>query len=392
VFANFDRDVRVSLGVMTLGAPDRLRGCLDALRTHESRHDFTVAVVVNADTPDGVPRAVAAPEGVLVDPAGVNLGWSGGLHRARKHTDAELFVWVQDDMVPEPGWLDALVDAADAHPEIGGFGSVRVDPEGRPVPPNAGSAAPHDAVEKWNDTDSATEWLAPEVTIHDWVTSTGFLTRTAAWDELGGTDPRFWPVTHGDKDYCTHLRCHGWDVGLVSAARVRHAGSQSAPTSFRAFIAHWREPWFNQRWAASVAALEGRSSARVDHLCAEWRQLRLDPVAAAAAAEASRMVVPLARAEAATNEELRAHAAHLADALTKLSAHVATLEPLLAETSTRVTTLEQALVVVQEERDRARRRARRLRRRLSRAEEAPTSPRPWRSRVRDRLTGWTHDG
>ena len=141
MFVAFDRDVRVSLGVVTLGTPDRLRGCLDALRTHVSRHDFTVAVVVNADTPDGAPPDVDAPEGVLVDPVPVNLGWAGGLHRARALTDAELLVWVQDDMVPEPGWLDALVDAADAHPKIGGFGSVRVD-DGGPARcrTNAGSA------------------------------------------------------------------------------------------------------------------------------------------------------------------------------------------------------------------------------------------------------------
>ena len=402
----FDRDVRVSLGVITLGGPDRLRGCLDALCAHESRRDFTVTVVVNADTADGAPSLVDVPEGVLVDQVPVNLGWAGGLHRARALTDAELLVWVQDDMVPEPGWLDALVDAADAHPAIGGFAPVRVDAEGRPVPPNAGSATPPDAVERWNDTDSRTEWPASEVSVHDWVTSTGFLTRAAAWDQLGGIDPRFWPVTHGDKEYCTHLRCHGWDVALVTAARVRHAGSQSAPTAFRAFIAHWREPWFNQRWSGSLTELAGRSSALVDHPCADWRRVVLDPVATALAAEASRMLVPLARAHATETQELRTHAANLEHALAEKSAHVANLEPMLAESTAHVgnlepmlaesrahaANLEQALAVAVDERDRARRRVRRLRRRLSRQQGVPPPPRSWRSRIRDRLRGWTHGG
>jgi GT2 family glycosyltransferase len=388
VFVAFDRAVRVSLAVVTLGAPDRLRGCLEALCSHASRHDFTVTVVVNADTPDGGPSEVDVPDGVLVDQVPVNLGWAGGLHRARALTDAELLVWLQDDMTPEPGWLDALVDAADAHPEIGGLAPVRVDAEGRPVPPNAGSATPHDAVERWNDTDSRTEWPASEVSPHDWVTSTGFLTRTAAWDELGGIDPRLWPVTHGDKEYCTHLRCHGWDVALVTAARVRHTGSQSAPTAFRAFIAHWREPWFNQRWAASVTALAGRSSALVDHPCGDWRGVRLDPAATALAAEASRMLVPLARAQAIDTEELRTHAANLEHALAEMSAHAANLEPMYAEASAHAKNLEQTLAVAQEERDRARRRARRLRRRLGRIEGSSSwrLTRPMRA-LRDRLRG-----
>jgi GT2 family glycosyltransferase len=389
VFAAFDRDVRVSLGVVTLGTPDRLRGCLDALRTHVSRHDFTVAVVVNADTPDGAPPAVDAPEGVLVDPVPVNLGWSGGLHRARALTDAELLVWVQDDMVPEPGWLDALVDAADAHPEIGGFGSVRVDAEGRPTPPNAGSATPNDAVERWNDTDSTTGWPASEVITHDWVTSTGFLTRAAAWDELGGTDPRFWPVTHGDKDYCTHLRCHGWDVALVTAARVRHAGAQSAPTPFRAFIAHWREPWFNLRWSAAVAELAVETSEMVAHPCADWRDSAASPLETATGAEANRMVVPLARVLA---EEARTAAHWHRVREEDLVRQVEHYQQAWQDTQAYAENLTAALADAIEQRDRARKRVRRLRRRLSSAGGAAMPPPTWWSRVRGRLRGWTHDG
>ena len=360
MFVAFDRDVRVSLGVVTLGAPDRLRGCLDALCTHVSRHDFTVAVVVNADTADGAPPEVDAPAGVLVDRSRANLGWAGGLHRARALTDAELLVWVQDDMVPEPGWLDALVDAADAHPKIGGFGSVRVDAEGRPAPPNAGSATPNDAVERWNDTDSTTEWPASEVTTHDWVTSTGFLTRAAAWDELGGTDPRFWPVTHGDKDYCTHLRCHGWDVALVAAARVRHAGAQSAPTSFRAFIAHWREPWFNHRWSAAVGRARGRD---VGNGGASLRGLAGLGGVAARDRDRRRGQPDGGPAQPATWPRRRGTAAHWHRVREEdLVRQVEHYQQAWQDTNAHAENLTAALADAIEQRDRARRRVRRLRR------------------------------
>ena len=389
MFVAFDRDVRISLGVITLGAPDRLRGCLDALCTHVSRHDFTVAVVVNADTPDGAPPEVDAPAGVLVDPVRVNLGWSGGLHRARALTDAELLVWVQDDMVPEPGWLDALVDAADAHPKIGGFGSVRVDAEGRPVPPNAGSATPYDAVELWNDTDSTTEWPASEVTTHDWVTSTGFLTRAAAWDELGGTDPRFWPVTHGDKDYCTHLRCHGWDVALVAAARVRHAGAQSAPTSFRPSSRTGESRGSTtagpRPWPSSRAGRPGTTA----HPCADWQDSAASPLETVTGAEANRMVVPLSR-ELAEETRTAAHWHRVREE--DLVRQVEHYQQAWQDTNAHAETLTAALADAIEQRDRARRRVRRLRGRLSRAEGASVPPPTWRSRVRGRLRGWTHDG
>ena len=352
----FDRGVRVSLGVVTLGTPDRLWGCLEALRAHESRHAFTVALVVNADTVDGTPPPVTFPDGVAVDLAPTNLGWAGGLHRARSSTDAELLVWVQDDMVPEPGWLDALVDAADAHPSVGAFGSVRVDEHRSVVTHNAGAATPYDAMERWNDTDTTPHDLPAEVTTYDWVTSKGLLTRAAAFDQVAGPDPRLWPLNHVDKEYCTHLRCHGWDVALVPDARLHHAGSLSASTSFRAFLAHWREPWLNERWAGPAEALAGTTSARVEHPCADWRSADADPVAAATGAEASRMLVPLTRAHATRDTNLQTHADELARGLDAMTAHAANLE--------------QALAVALGERDRARRRARRLRRRLSGVERS----------------------
>jgi hypothetical protein len=206
--------------------------------------------------------------------------------------------------------------------------------------------------------------LPDGITVLDWVTSKGCLTRVAAFDEVGGPDPRLWPLNRVDLDYGTHLRCHGWDVALVPGARLVHAGSRSAPSSFRTFLLGWRDHWFDEQWATAATALHGRSSARVDHPCAEWRDLEVDAVEAASGRAASRMVVPLARWDAAAAREREArYADDLAAARAEVDALVAT-----------VTELEERL-----RRSRARRR--RLRRRLARAEArlaavAPV-PRRW---------------
>lgn len=311
MFVPFDRSVRVSLGVVTLGVPARLGACLDALVAHESRHDFTVTVVVNADSP-GPSAAPDVPAGVSVLlPAG-NLGWSGGLHLARTATDAELLVWVQDDMLPRPGWLDALVDAADSHPGAGAFGSVRVDEDGRPVRHSAGDADPPDRVAEWSDTDRTEERLPTAVTAFDWVTSKGLLTRSAVFDELGGPDPRLFPLYRVDKEYCSHARCHGYDVVLVPGARLWHAQSQSSAPELRAFVAAWRDPIFDARWGEPLRALQGRTSGAVSHPCRDWQDLAVDHVAAAVGLEASRMLVPYMRERerAATDLHARASEVH----------------------------------------------------------------------------------
>ncbi len=355
MFVPFDPAVRVHLGVVTLGAPARLHDCLAALVGHESRHDFVVSCLLNRDAV--VPAALGAdiPAGVRVERPLSNLGWSGGLHRLRSLSEGELFVWVQDDMLPEPGWLDALVDAADGHPSVGVFGAIRVGDDGEVLRYNGGWARPADEVARWNLTDTTADDTPTELTKLDWVTSKGCLTRRSVFDEVGGPDPRLWPLNHVDKDYCTHVRCHGYDVALVPSARLRHAGSQSSPSAFRVFLNDWRDGWFDERWAGPAAALAGRTSAVIDHPCAEWRSETVDLVESLAGREASAMVVPLAR--------------HLSGIIARVQTqHEETVRALTARTAD----LELRLAASEARLQRVRRRLRRARRRTEKAEPPPS--------------------
>lgn len=343
---------------MTLGATSRLRACLEALVAHRSEHDFVVSLLVNPVTVSDQPTPEGVPDGVHMEHAGSNLGWAGGLQRLRGLCDAELFAWVQDDMTPHPGWLDALVDAAASHPRVGLFGAVGLDDRDQVVLHNGGLAVPPDHVAGWSSTDTSPRSLPADVTVLDWVTSKGCLTRVAAFDEVGGPDPRLWPLNRVDLDYSTHLRCHDWEVALVPGARLRHASSQSAPSALRTFLLDWRDHWFDEQWAEAVGALHGRPSGVVDHPCAEWRSTVVDAVEAASGQAATRMLVPFARAQAANLQGLREQHEEEVQALT---AELARAEAEVEALTGSVAGLEARL-----RRNRGRRR--RLRRRLARVE------------------------
>jgi GT2 family glycosyltransferase len=361
VLVPFHPAARVHLGVVALGTPARLVDCLEALRTHRSRHEFVVSVCVNRDTMTERPLAIDVPQGMHVERPQANLGWGAGLQRLRPLVAAEYFVWVQDDMLPEPGWLDALVDAADAHPRVGMLGALRVDDAGDVMLHNGGLAQPPDRVDGWNETDTTVEHTPTEVTVLEWVTSKGCLVRTAAFDDVHGPDPRLWPLNHVDKDFSTHLRCHGWDVALVPEARLRHAQSQASPLSFRTFLTVWRDGWFDRRWAAPVMALAGRTSGPVEHRCAEWRHETVDRVEAVSGREATAMLVPFARMQAEHVEGLLGTVEGLTGTVERLTAAVADLEHRLAASRRRSRRLRRRLAALQAQQ------ARRGRRRLLRA-------------------------
>ena len=120
---------------MAIAIPTRRRaGYLDvALRSIRPQADEHGAeVVVIDDGPDHTTRAVAARHGARYverrGPSGINVL----RNVAVDVTTADLIVYVDDDVEVRPGWLDALVGAAEACPaEVGAFvGPIHVRLEG----------------------------------------------------------------------------------------------------------------------------------------------------------------------------------------------------------------------------------------------------------------------
>lgn len=222
----------------------------------------------------------------------VNLGWSGGLHAGRVRTVSEFLVWIQDDMVVADGWLDALVSAAETNRDVGAFGSAQVDERGVISLFNAGKSSPVGALDRWNDTDETASGLPNAVTRYDWITSKGMLTRASSWDDVGGPDPGLFPLNHVDKDYCSHLRVHGWAVALVPDAHLRHRGNQSAPGLLREFLGGWQHARLKHRWTEPLAAIGSGGVGIVDHDCTRERAAEVEHWVAR---EATRFVVDFGR-------------------------------------------------------------------------------------------------
>lgn len=279
VLVNIAESPRVTLIVVALGRTLRLNECITSLVSHESRTSFSIVCVINPISPISPidPQSAVDAEGLALEAfdiqivaPDVNLGWAGGLHAGRALAKSDLLVWVQDDMVVLPGWLDALVTAADENPDVGAFGSVRLDTDGVVQLFNGGWAVPDDLL-RWSSTDTSQRQRPSGVTRLDWVTSRGLLVRTSVWDEVGGADPSLFPLTYVDLDFSTHVRAHGWGVALVAGATVWHAHNQSAPGLLREYLNDRLTPRVHERWSAVTAALPAGAAAQHPHDCTRDR-------------------------------------------------------------------------------------------------------------------------
>ena len=321
MLVNIAESPRVTLIVVALGRTLRLNECITSLVSHESRTSFSIVCVINPISPISPidPQSAVDAEGLALEAfdiqivaPDVNLGWAGGLHAGRALAKSDLLVWVQDDMAVSDGWLDALVAAADENPHVGAFGSSQVDQQGTVSLYNAGRAVSADDFGQWNSTDETAQGLPDGVTRFDWITSKGLLTRSVAWDDVGGPDPALFPLNHVDKDYCTHLRVHGWAVALVPFAHIQHQGNQSSPGLLREFLPELQQPRLAKRWAGPLEALSATDARLVNHDCT--RERAHDPERWVAR-EASRLVVSFARWAEARHREQQEELSRAVDAL-----------------------------------------------------------------------------
>lgn len=218
-----DRRPDVVAIVPTLGLDERrLRACVASLGSSTGSRAVGVAVVWNS--PQLAPAAI---DDVLVLVPGLNLGFAGSLNHGRSRVAARYLWVVQDDLTARAGCLDALLarlggdDALEGDNRVAVVAPVTVDRNGT-IPHRRGGVLLDDHTwETYPPVGTVPADINHTVEM-GYVASSGSLARVDAWDEVGGYDPRFFPVYGSDVDFCHRLRLQGWTVGLAPEAVIDH--------------------------------------------------------------------------------------------------------------------------------------------------------------------------
>jgi GT2 family glycosyltransferase len=130
---------RISVVLPTHDRPDRLERALAALRAQTLPGDtYEVIVIDDGSGPETVellaehsardeqPRLIVLRQEPAAGPAAArNRGW--------RAASASLIAFTDDDCEPSPGWLQALLDAAERHPRAVVQGPTRPIPEELPA-------------------------------------------------------------------------------------------------------------------------------------------------------------------------------------------------------------------------------------------------------------------
>src|SRR3954447_8284322 len=210
----------VSVVLPTRGRAAYLEVAVESLRSQDSTAPYDL-LVVDDGTTDGTRELLER-----LDVPALRLEPARGLNAARnagaENTRGELIAFVDDDVQVPPGWLRALVEGAEKHPDADAFGGpIRPRFEG-PMPKGCGL----------HDPPLTTLDLGPEDRESDLVWGANMAIRRSAFERVGRFDEEI--AGGGDEeDWLQRPRAGGGGV-------LRRAGGGSVMSLAAAGLDHRR--------------------------------------------------------------------------------------------------------------------------------------------------------
>ncbi len=186
---------------------------------------YEVVIVDNASS-DGTADELAQIQGATVLRNPRNLGFGPATNQGAATARGRYLLLLNSDAWVRPGWLEPLIEVADADPDVAAVAPKLLYPDGRLQ--EAGSIVWRDArVRQYGDGDVPNR---PEYNFRrtvDYASAACLLVRRAAFISVGGFDPRFAPVYCEDVDLCLALAARQGHVVYQPRSVVEHVRGAS---------------------------------------------------------------------------------------------------------------------------------------------------------------------
>lgn len=215
---------RVSVIVVNWNGRELLPECLEALR-RQTYPSFTVTVVDNGSHDGSVEFINTHHPDVETISLPANLGFSAANNRALKNVRTPYVALLNNDAVPHPLWLQALVETLDAHPQVGFAASKMLWYDSRHMIDRAGDGYTTAGVALLRGRGAAAERFDRCEPVFG-ACAGAALYRTGMFSDIGFFDEDFF-LLYEDVDLSFRAQLRGYSCLYVPGAIVYHKGSQT---------------------------------------------------------------------------------------------------------------------------------------------------------------------
>ena len=229
--------------------------CLRALAEHPPQLPIEI-VVVDDGSSDQTTTALPLIDGLRYHRRAGNGGFIAACNDGAALARGDFLVFLNNDTVPQPGWLDALLQTFEAHADAGLVGAQLLYPDGRLQ--EAGGVVFADGG-GWNygRFESPDDPRFGYLRDADYVSGAALAIPRGLFLQLGGFDSRYAPAYYEDTDLAFAVRAAGRRVLYQPAARVVHDEGATSGTDtgsgIKAFQARNQSRFAEHRRAALQA-------------------------------------------------------------------------------------------------------------------------------------------
>ncbi|MEO5963632.1 MAG: glycosyltransferase [Thermomonas sp.] len=219
---------RASIVIPVHGAFAHTLACLRAIAAHPPAAGIEVIVVDDA-SPDDSRARLSQIDGIRLHARDCNGGFIAACNDGASLARGDHLVFLNNDTVPQPGWLDALLDTFDPHADVGLVGAKLVYPDGRLQ--EAGGVVFADG-SGWNygRREDPADCRFGYVRDADYLSGAAIAIPRSLFQQLDGFDVRYAPAYYEDTDLAFAVRAAGLRALYQPQAIVVHDEGTSAGT------------------------------------------------------------------------------------------------------------------------------------------------------------------
>ncbi len=228
--------MRFSLVIPVWNGAEVIASCLNAVASQRNDQPCEIICVDNDSRDESAAIVAAQFPAVKLLRQPVNLGFAGGINVGIRAAQGDAVVLLNQDCLPQAGWLTALAAAFEQHLDFGVAGCTIYFGDG--TLDHAGAQMTRPAAFGEHLTE-----IGVEPRVVDYVTGAAMAIRRKVFDTIGLFDEGFYPAYYEECDFCYRAREHGFQIAYVPTAKITHLRSS------REAQADWIKHWANQQKA-----------------------------------------------------------------------------------------------------------------------------------------------
>ncbi|WVK05423.1 glycosyltransferase [Xanthomonas campestris pv. olitorii] len=221
--------------------------CLRALAAHPPLPSVEIIVVDDGSsdaTAEQLPQIAGLHYHLRASNGGFIAACNDGIALAR----GDFVVLLNNDTIPQPGWLDRLIDTFAQHPGAGLVGAQLMYPDGR-LQESGGVVFGDGSAWSYGRFESSEDPRYAYVRAMDYCSGAAIALPRTLLHTLGGLDRRYMPAYYEDTDLAFAVRAAGYQVLVQPASVVVHDRTNETKTG-SVVAEHQRQ--FAKKWALQL--------------------------------------------------------------------------------------------------------------------------------------------